>query len=558
MPIPHGSTAKSAGRRTTSWVLGVTLAGLALRIVSIDTRGLWLDESLTVKQASQSLAGVVQTIAEGVHPPLFHILMHLWMTAFGQGEIAVRSFSVLVGVAAIPAAYWAGTRLYDRRTGLMAMGAVALSPYLIWYSQEARMYSMLFLAGLLSTAFLALAVREDRAHQWWGFLLWTTVGMFTHYFFAFLLVGQVAFYLFGVVVADERRLAGIGLATADFRHPWRLFADVKTLGPWLACTVVTAVAVLMWLMRSVFVVSSDNALISSVAGSGLGYGQEGARLALRFNDVAAVIVQMTAGFHAQGTMDVLVAMWPFTLTLIFLLLHLLEPGTRLTWLLLAAASGIVVLLLLGQWQGQVLASRYFAAVAAPALLLAARLVARLSRRDRLVVIVLLVAFSGAAWFDQSYNPGNVMRYDNREAMRTIVAGWRPGDVVLCEPYYLDSLATYYLPASLKAIGLPLHGSATHLRNSSDEVATDMTRIVGTSRRVWLFLSFQDITAVRTDGDTVQRWLRHNGYAVAHDDVLNKVELLRYDGALAGAPSAPSSIATSATGAAAPASAGATP
>jgi len=541
-----------------AWVVGVTLAGLALRVISIDTRGLWLDESITVKQASQSLVGVVQTIAEGVHPPLFHILVHLWMTVFGQSEIAVRSFSVLVGVAAIPVAYWAGTRLYDRRTGLIAMGAAALSPYLIWYSQEARMYSMLFLAGLLSTAFLALAVRDDRAGAWWGFFLWTMVGVFTHYFFAFLIIGQVAFYVFGVVVRERRRLAEAGLATADFRHPWRLFADVRTLGPWLACTAVTAIAVLAWLMKSVFVVTSGNALISSVAGSGLGYGQEGAKLALRFNDVAAVVVQMTAGFHAQGTMDVLVAMWPFTITLIFLLMHLLGPGTPRTWLLLSSASGIVVLLLLGQWQGQVLASRYFAAVAAPALLVGARLLAKLSRRTSIIVIVLLVAAAGVSWFDQSYNPANVMRYDNREAMQTVVAGWRAGDVVLYEPYYLDSLATYYLPISMKPIGLPLHGSATHLRNSPEEIAADMARIIGPSRRVWLFLSFQDITAVRDDGDTIQRWLRHDGFAVAHRDVLNKVELVRYDHVLAPASGALGSVPVPAAGAPAPASSGVAP
>ena len=125
-----------AERRARAWaatgLVALTAVGFLMRWVSIDTRGLWLDESITVYQASQSIAGIIESLAGGVHPPLYHILIHFWMVAFGSSEVALRSFSVLVGVLAIPAAYWAGRRLYDRSTGLVAAGLVALSPCLIW------------------------------------------------------------------------------------------------------------------------------------------------------------------------------------------------------------------------------------------------------------------------------------------------------------------------------------------------------------------------------------------------------------------------------------------
>jgi mannosyltransferase len=531
-------------------VLALTALGFALRWVSIDTRGFWLDEAITVSQASQSISGIIKTLSEGVHPPLYHILVHLWMTVFGRGEVAVRSFSVLVGVIAIPAAYWAGSRMYDRATGLISAGIVTLSPYLIWYSQEARMYSLLFLAGLLSTAFLALAVRRNRASPerrggrfwlWAGFLFWTLVGMFTHYFFTFLLIGQVAFYVFVVVAPDVRRRRAEGTARTRWWRPWGLFADVPTLGAWLTVHVVAGLALLAWLLNSVFV-GSQNALLGSVTGSGLGYGQEGASLALRFNDVAAVFVEMTAGMHTQAATDVLVAMWPFTLTVMFLILHFIRPASRRTWLLVCGASGIAVMMLLGQWQGQVLASRYFAAVAAPAVLLVALLFTRIDRRTAGMLLAVLVVLWAVSYVDQSYNPDNRMRYDNREGFAKVVSGWQPGDAVFYEPFYLDPLATYYLPASTHSVGMPQYGEGGALRDSQQQIGEDLNRLVGPAQRVWLFLSFQDVPTVHDDGETMQYWFRHNGFRLAEDDVMDQVELQRYD--LTGVfTTPPSSIAT---------------
>ena len=305
MTLGNEVRATGRGKGTAASVLSVsflTASGLLLRILSLNSRGLWLDEAITVGQATRSWADVIRTLAGGVHPPLYHLIMHFWISQFGRGEIAIRSFALLVGVVAIPAAFWAGARIYDRRTGIIAAGLVAWSPFQIWYSQEARMYELLFLTGLLSIAFLVLAIRENRVHLWVGYFLWTLMGLFTHYFFLFLMVGEVGYYLLGELVPQERQLKAMGTAKAALRRPWSLFSDVRTFGPWLSCSLLMAVLLLMWAFNSVLVSASDgpNALLSSVSGSGLGYGQEGARLAFRFDDVAAVVVQMTAGFHSPA------------------------------------------------------------------------------------------------------------------------------------------------------------------------------------------------------------------------------------------------------------------
>ncbi len=551
-------SAHTMGRKARAFwtivaVVLLTAVGFALRWISLDTRGLWLDEAITVYQASQSITGIIKSLVGGVHPPLYHVLVHFWMRAFGRSEVAVRSFSVAVGTLAIPAAFWAGRRLYDRATGLIASGIVALCPCLIWYSQEARMYSLLFLAGLLSTAFLALAIEDNSVRHWIGFGFWTLVGMFTHYFFTFLLIGQMGFYTLGVLLPQYAGRRASGESRVRWWRPWALFGDAPTLGGWLSCHLVIGGAMLAWVRYSVFGSTGPNALVASVQGAGLGYGQQAAKLALRFNQVAAVLVQMIGGFHTQGTMDVLVSLWPLTLTAMFLMLHLMRRSSRRTWLLVWSASGMIVMLLLGQWQQQLLVSRYFLAVLAPAVLIVAVLLAKMNRTAAVITIALVVALWGFAYYDQSYNPHNLMRYDNREALAEVAGDWRPGDVMLFQPNYLFFLTQYYLPSYTKPIGLPLDGPDNLPRDAPSQLAADLTRITASSDRVWLFLSFQDIPAVRSDGLVIQRWLYANGYQLAHDDVLNNVEIQRYDAAPV--PASASVVSTSA--ASLPASSGVT-
>jgi len=508
----------------------LTAAGLALRAIGLDARGLWLDEAITVRHANRPLLDVLSRLASGVHPPLYHVLMHYWISAFGLSEVALRSFSVLVGVLAIPAAFWAGSRVYDRRTGIVAAGLVAFSPFLIWYSQEARMYGLLFLAALLSTAFLTLALRENRPHLWWGYFAATFVGLFTHYFFLFLFVGHVAYYLLGELPRSERLQRLEGSARASLRRPWRLFADVATLGPWLAANAALVVAMAVWLGNSVFVqVAGDqNALLGSVAGSGLGYGQEAPHFAVRFNDVVLVVAQMLTGFHSAKAMGAMVAMWPLVIYAIMLLIRFVKPATARTQLLVVSSVGILAMLAIGQWQGQILAVRYFIAVAAPAILLGARVLAKLGRRERTAVVAVVLALSVSAWTDQSFNPHNAMRYDNRPALQTVLREHRVDDAVLYVPFYLDPLASYYLPPSIKATGLPQQDVRGRLRGSPNQIGQDLDRLVGPSRRVWLVLSFQNIGQLQSDAFVVRRWLKEAGYHLAVDERMNQVELLRYD------------------------------
>jgi uncharacterized membrane protein len=128
---------------------GLVLVGLALRLAV--PRGIWLDEAITIHQARLSLHDLFQNLYNGDRqPPLYHLTLWATIRAFGHSEAAVRLPSLIAGTLVIPALYELARELYDRRTGLIAAAFASVSPVLIWYSQEVRMYEFAALFGLLA------------------------------------------------------------------------------------------------------------------------------------------------------------------------------------------------------------------------------------------------------------------------------------------------------------------------------------------------------------------------------------------------------------------------
>lgn len=513
-----------------AWSLfGIFVLGVGLRILTMDTRGLWLDEAVTVDQTARPLWQVILTQVGGTHPPLFHILMHFWEHAFGLSEVALRSYALLFGAAAIPLAYWAGMRFYDRRTGLIAALILALSPYHIWYSQEARMYSMLMFFGLLSITTLMLAIRHNTWLRWLAFFVVTFLGTFSHYFFAFLVIGEALFFFFFEIVARERDLGRRGERRATLARPWLMFKDIPQLAGWLSTNLVIAVSAYAWLYWAVFFIPKEiSPLLLSVSSGGLGYGQPGPSFAIRFNDVGMMLVEALTGFHPSQAMFALVAMWPLMIYLLLLLFDLAGPVNRRTSLLLCSASGIPMIWTIGQWQGQALASRYSMAVLAPVVILSAAVISWMPRRSRFVVLIAGALVALVAYTDQSFNPNNVMRYDNRRAIAYVAQKFKPGDIIIYEPFYTDVLFRYYLPKYLPAYDFPQHGFNGTVRDAKVQIGQDLSRVVTTAPRVWFVLSFQNIAKLRGDAYNTEMWFLRNGYKVKRNIQMNQVQVIQYE------------------------------
>lgn len=112
------------------WLLLAILAIAAfLRLHALGSESLWLDEAFSVVWCKTSLVAMVRsTITSETHPPLYYILLHFWMLAFGQSEAAVRSLSACFGILSVLLLYHVGRELFDRKVGLLASFFLAVLP----------------------------------------------------------------------------------------------------------------------------------------------------------------------------------------------------------------------------------------------------------------------------------------------------------------------------------------------------------------------------------------------------------------------------------------------
>ncbi len=168
--------------------LALTLLALWVRLHNLTYHSLWFDEVMSVHWARSELSRILEVsmnLVEDRLPPLYYLLLHGWRLLLGDGEVSVRLPSVLLGVLLVPVVYRLGADLFGRRVAVLAAALTALNPFLVWYSQEARMYALAVLLVSLGTWFFArAAIASSRQrvawHYWLGYGLCAIAGLYTH------------------------------------------------------------------------------------------------------------------------------------------------------------------------------------------------------------------------------------------------------------------------------------------------------------------------------------------------------------------------------------------
>lgn len=208
-------------------LLFCVLVGFALRLWSLDGKGLSYDEAATALMARATPAEIIafHWRAAFEHPPFWQLFMHVWSLSFGQSEFALRLPSVLAGSIVLPLVWQLTKRAgLSSRTAQIATVLTAAAPILVYYSQEARMYALvvaLALASLLVTQQFALAPTLGKLTLYL-LLNWIMLGL--HYYSVLLIGAEGLFLLIGLLWQRQ-----------PWRHwLWQGSALLLTLAPLLA------------------------------------------------------------------------------------------------------------------------------------------------------------------------------------------------------------------------------------------------------------------------------------------------------------------------------------
>ena len=382
--------------------IGALLAvSILLRTRQLDV-GFWIDEGLSVGIADRPFADIPGVLRQDGSPPLYYLLLNLWLGVAGRSEESVHGLSVVFSAFCVPVAFWAGWALFGRRAAWIAALLAAVNPFLTQYAQEGRMYALVVLLGLISMTCWLLAFTTDavRAGPAIGFAVAFAAMLYTHNWALFFGAATGVAWLVLLWRAGRtrrRRLLRIGLLAYGgalvLYAPWIptvLYQAAHTGAPWSR--------------------APSLATLASVPSRILG-------------EVAEVGVFLAAGAGVVA------------------LLRLGGPRGRAA----AALLGITLLTIVLAWISSQIspawANRYLASGVAPFLLLAAAGFAHAGRLGLvgLALVAVLWAVDGAP-----SEKSNV-----RAVAESIGPSLRPGDLVVATQPEQVPVLNYYLPDGLR-------------------------------------------------------------------------------------------------------------
>jgi mannosyltransferase len=186
-------------------ILLALVAGAALlRFLTLDVQSLSNDEAFTAAIAAGGLDSVYSSV-EGTEstPPLYYYLAWGWAQVFGTGDAALRLLPALLGTLLVPATWAAARETLPHRSALIAALLVAVSPLLVWYSQEARAYALLALLSTLGFMFFVRAIRTEAPRDLALWAVCSALAVATHWFAVFPVAAEGLWLL---LVARESRL----------------------------------------------------------------------------------------------------------------------------------------------------------------------------------------------------------------------------------------------------------------------------------------------------------------------------------------------------------------
>ena len=245
-PAPGAPPSRASRLLEARWTVPISLTVMLLIAAWLRTRQMnffyWVDEGISVGIAGHPLSHIPSVLRQDGSPPLYYLVLHVWMSLFGRGEVATHALSLVFGLLIVPVAFWAGSSLWGRRSGLFCAALAAGLPYLNMFAQETRMYAMVTLLGLLVAASFVHAFVHHRRRYLPVFSVALAAIIYSHNWAMFLALACVGAFALCVLEApaDSRRLllrdgaVGFGFAALLYL-PWLptlLYQARRTGAPW--------------------------------------------------------------------------------------------------------------------------------------------------------------------------------------------------------------------------------------------------------------------------------------------------------------------------------------
>ena len=158
------------------------LIAAAFFLWRIDREHLWLDEAYSAAMAAHDFGDIIRIVEQDVHPPLYYLALKAVSAVFGTGEHCLRVLSALFAIGLVLLGIGPVRRIFGRDAAYVYSALAVLSPGVVCFAQEARMYTMAAFFVLSAALYGIEAVRHGRKGDFVRFGVLVSIAMYTHYF----------------------------------------------------------------------------------------------------------------------------------------------------------------------------------------------------------------------------------------------------------------------------------------------------------------------------------------------------------------------------------------
>ena len=439
------------------WIIFLQLLAVLIFLTYSLPLSIRLDESQSLWQTSFSMRQLLSSLSQNVHVPLYHVLIHGLQIVFDNSIFVSRMFSLVFYLISVPVFYGLGTYLYNRKTAFFATTLYGISPFLVWFSSEIRMYTMLILITMLVHFFFMRLMREPRPLTWWAYALCCLVGIYTHYFFFLVLMSHFIFF---------------------FTTVRKNFTQGQLL-PFLSIILLVIASFLPWLLK-VF------------SGSGV----DDAKPVLdppTSIDVFNVFSNFFFGFQVDAINSIILSCWPLLLVLLFLGLNRKHsPNVETRFLIAVTAVPLLCAYVISMIYQPLFLSRYLIIVLPSMFLLVARLADIYKPTPAVLYKSTWVVIVSASLLVQLKSSDTPTKENYAQASAYVSREAGGEDVVVASaPFSVYPVLYYYTgPASIKTLPIWNRNSETVIpKFDSATLPKEAESIAGSHERLYLILSY---------------------------------------------------------------------
>lgn len=444
-------------RKTITTILFIAWIELIILSVSMFLlihQSLRLDESQSLWQTSRSLKQVYAVVAQDVHLPLYHTILHLWREFIGNTVQSARALSLVFFLISAPALFKLISETVSRRVAFFSTILFAISPFMNWYGNEIRMYSLLTLLTILSNLFFLRIRKDSHAGIWAAYFAVSLLGIYTHYFFTLNLLSQAVFFLL------KRK-----------KFPQSSFRNFAT------AAILLAASYLPWLyyVYQQGLASSTKPLLVNPSTIDL------------FNTYS----QFIFGFQVNAVNTLLLALWPILVILGFLALKReIKMPLNVQYYLFSAVIPVVIVFVFSLIVRPFFLTRYLIIVLPSLFIFLGWLVFAYGGKVAKVLQVLIIGGMFLLLCYQAYSLSTPVKEDYADAVNFLNTNAGPADLIIVSAPFTIYPVDYYYQGSATVVTLPEWDRIQSIPAFSEEnMESSVSKYKETYAKAWVLASY---------------------------------------------------------------------